>query len=173
MESFGYENKFLKGRSSDGVAHLSFEAAVKACLADERAGGITKEGEKYTVRVGTALVDSPEPRGEVSWLKSELEEGEQKVFASDVNEGEQGFLSNLGSSAYAQASEGYNYYTSAPATGGPMIVHGAVVTPVLRDDNVRHAENVELRAQIKQRRLQNKLDASLTGGDQVCAPLSV
>jgi len=136
-------------------------------------GGITKEGEKYTVRVGTELVDSPEPRGEVSWLKSELEEGEQKVFASDVNEGEQGFLSNLGSSAYAQASEGYNYYTSAPATGGPMIVHGAVVTPVLRDDNVRHAENVELRAQIKQRRLQNKLDASLTGGDQVCAPLSV
>ena len=40
------------------------------CIADETAGGITKEGKGYTVRQGSELRDSPS--GEVSWLKSEL-----------------------------------------------------------------------------------------------------
>jgi len=37
---------------------------------------------------------------------------------------------------------------------------------VLRDDNVTHAENVEIRGKIKQGKLQRRLDDSLTGGDQ-------
>jgi len=41
-----------------------------------------------------------------------------------------------------------------------------VVTPVLRDDNVTHAQNVELRGKQKQSELQRRIDRSLTGGDQ-------
>ena len=49
---------------------------------------------------------------------------------------------------------------------GNTYVNQPVVTPVLRDDNVRHAENVELEADIRQAKLRKKQDNSLTGGDQ-------
>ena len=161
MEAFGYENKYLAEYASDGgTPHLTFDAAVKACLADGSANGITKEAEgRYTVRAGSDLKDSPS--GEVSWLKRELEEAEeesQQVTAAEDVKVEEGFLSNAGNAIYAQAQGTFNYYTSAPGQ--------AVVTPVLRDDNVKHAENVELRARIKQGKLQKRLDRSLTGGDQ-------
>jgi len=64
---------YLSGYASDeGEAHQSLEAATAACLSDPTAGGITKEGDNYTVRAGTELIASPS--GEVSWLKSDLAE---------------------------------------------------------------------------------------------------
>lgn len=66
-----HEGYYLSGYGSGGdKAYQSLEAATAACLSDPEAGGITKEGDTYTVRAGTELKASPS--GETSWLKTEL-----------------------------------------------------------------------------------------------------
>ena len=68
--SGAHTGTYLGGYARYGArAYPTLEAAMKACLEDASAGGVTQEGPgKFTVRKGTQLGDSPS--GEVSWLKT-------------------------------------------------------------------------------------------------------
>ena len=68
--SDAHDGTYLGGYARYGArAYPSLDQAMKACLEDASAGGVTQEGPgKFTVRKGTQLGDSPS--GEVSWVKT-------------------------------------------------------------------------------------------------------
>ena len=70
--SDAHDGTYLGGYARYGArAYRTLDEAMKACLEDASAGGVTQEGPgKFTVRKGTQLGDSPS--GEVSWLKTGL-----------------------------------------------------------------------------------------------------
>ena len=68
--SDAHDGTYLGGYARYGArAYPTLLEAMKACLEDASAGGVTQEGPgKFTVRKGTQLGDSPS--GEVSWVKT-------------------------------------------------------------------------------------------------------